>query len=110
MEGEVRINGSDSGSLLEKIKANKNIIIVCSVVLGIIICLLYFRSGPSAHYDYLIVGSGLYGATFNYLAKKAGKTTYVVEKRNVVGGNLYCENVEGIWIHKYGPHIKWKTI
>ena len=105
MEGEVKINGSDSGSLIEKIKSHKNLIIVCSVVLGIFICYLYFRSGPSEHYDYLIVGSGLYGATFNYLAKKAGKTTYIVERRNVVGGNLYCENVEGIWIHKYGPHV-----
>ena len=105
MEGEVSINGSDSGSFIEKIKAHKNIIIICSVVLAVIICFFYFRSGPSEHYDYLIVGSGLYGATFNYLAKKAGKTTYMVEKRNVVGGNLYCEKVEGIWIHKYGPHI-----
>jgi UDP-galactopyranose mutase len=57
------------------------------------------------HYDYLIVGSGLYGATFNYFAKKAGKKTLVIEKRNVTGGSLYCENIEGIWVHKYGPHI-----
>ena len=57
------------------------------------------------HYDYLIVGSGLYGATFNYLAKKAGKTTFIVEKCKVIRGNLYCENQEGIFIHKYGPHI-----
>ena len=108
MEGEVRINDSDSNSsLLEKIKNYKNIIIVCSVIVVIIICFLYFRSSGSSlgHYDYLIVGSGLYGATFNYLAKKAGKTTYMVERRDVVGGNLYCENVEGIWIHKYGPHV-----
>jgi UDP-galactopyranose mutase len=57
------------------------------------------------HYDYLIVGSGLYGSTFNYLAKKKGKSTLIVEKRDVVGGNLYCEKVEGIYVHKYGPHI-----
>ena len=56
-------------------------------------------------YDYLIVGSGLYGATFNYFAKKAGKTTLVIEKKNYIGGNLYCEKLEGINIHKYGPHI-----
>ena len=57
------------------------------------------------HYDYLIVGAGLYGAVFNYFAKKAGKTTLVVEKRNVTGGNLYCEKIEDIFVHKYGPHI-----
>ena len=56
-------------------------------------------------YDYLIVGSGLYGATFNYLAKKQGKKTLVIERNNFTGGNLYCENIEGIYIHKYGPHI-----
>ena len=109
MEDEVKINDPYSNlSLIDKIKARKNLIIICSVVFVIIICFFYFRSGSSsstAHYDYLIVGSGLYGATFNYLAKKAGKTTYIVERRNVIGGNLYCENVEGIWIHKYGPHV-----
>ena len=110
MEDEVKINDPYSNtSLIDKIKARKNLIIICSVVLAIIICYFYFRSGSSSgsvdHYDYLIVGSGLYGATFNYLAKKAGKTTYIVERRDVIGGNLYCENVEGIWIHKYGPHV-----
>ena len=49
-------------------------------------------------------GSGLYGATFNYLAKN-GKTTFVEEKSDVIGGNLYCENIEGIFVHKYGPHV-----
>ena len=43
--------------------------------------------------------------TFNYLAKKAGKTTFVVEKCDVIGGILYCENIEGIFIHKYGPQV-----
>ena len=78
MEDEVKINDPYSNlSLIDKIKARKNLIIICSVVFVIIICFFYFRSGSSsaAHYDYLIVGSGLYGATFNYLAKKAGKTT-----------------------------------
>ena len=56
-------------------------------------------------YDYLIVGSGLYGATFAYRAKKAGKRCMVIEKRQHLGGNLFCENIEGINIHKYGPHI-----
>ena len=56
-------------------------------------------------YDYLIVGSGLYGATFNYLAKMQGKKTLVIERNNFTGGNLYCENIEGIYIHKYGPHV-----
>lgn len=56
-------------------------------------------------YDYLIVGSGLYGATFAYLAKQAGKRCLVIDKREHKGGNVYCENVEGINVHKYGAHI-----
>ena len=56
-------------------------------------------------YDYLVVGSGLYGATFAYLAKKKGKKVLVIDKRNQLGGNIYCENVEGINVHKYGAHI-----
>ena len=56
-------------------------------------------------YDYLIVGSGLYGATFAYLAKQKGKKVFVIDKRNHLGGNIYCENVEGINVHKYGAHI-----
>lgn len=57
------------------------------------------------HYDYLIVGSGLYGATFAYLANKAGKKCLVIDKRSQLGGNIYCENVGGIHVHKYGAHI-----
>ena len=57
------------------------------------------------HYDYLIVGSGLFGATFAYLAKQAGKTCLVIDKRSHLGGNIYCENVEGINVDKYGAHI-----
>lgn len=56
-------------------------------------------------YDYLIVGSGLYGSMFAYKAKLAGKKVLVVERRNHTGGNLYCKNIEGINIHMYGPHI-----
>lgn len=56
-------------------------------------------------YDYLIVGAGLFGATFAALAAARGKKCLVVEKRPFVGGNLYCENVEGITVHKYGAHI-----
>lgn len=56
-------------------------------------------------YDYLIVGSGLYGATFAYRATKAGKKCLVVDKRPQLGGNVYCEKVEGINVHKYGAHI-----
>ena len=56
-------------------------------------------------YDYLIVGSGLFGATFAYLAKKAGKKCLVIDKRPHLGGNVYCEQVEGINVHKYGAHI-----
>lgn len=57
------------------------------------------------HYDYLIVGSGLFGATFAYRARQAGKTCLVIDKRPHLGGNVYCENVEGINVHKYGAHI-----
>ena len=56
-------------------------------------------------YDYLIVGSGLFGATFAYKAKQAGKKCLVIDKRPHFGGNVYCESVEGINVHKYGPHI-----
>lgn len=56
-------------------------------------------------YDYLIVGSGLYGATFAYLAHKAGKKCLVIDKRSHTGGNIYCQNVDGINVHKYGAHI-----
>jgi len=56
-------------------------------------------------FDYLIVGSGLYGATFANLAKKKGKKCLVIDKRPHLGGNVYCENIEGINVHKYGAHI-----
>lgn len=56
-------------------------------------------------YDYLIVGSGLYGATFAYKARQASKKVLVIDKRPHLGGNLYCENIEGINVHKYGAHI-----
>lgn len=56
-------------------------------------------------YDYLIVGSGLFGATFACLAKRLGRRCLVIDKRPQLGGNLYCENVEGINVHKYGAHI-----
>ena len=56
-------------------------------------------------YDYLIVGSGLYGASFTYRAQKAGKKCLVIDKRPHRGGNVYCENIEGINVHQYGAHI-----
>lgn len=56
-------------------------------------------------YDYLIVGAGLYGSLIAYKAKQAGKSVLVIEKRPQAGGNLYCEEIEGIQVHKYGPHI-----
>jgi len=56
-------------------------------------------------YDYLIVGSGLYGATFAHLAHKQGKKCLVIDKRPHLGGNIYCEYIEGINVHKYGAHI-----
>lgn len=56
-------------------------------------------------YDYLIVGAGLYGATFAYKAKQAGKRCLVIDRRAHIGGNIYCEKIEGINVHKYGAHI-----
>ena len=56
-------------------------------------------------YDYLIVGAGLFGATFAYRAQQKGKTCLVIDKRPHLGGSVYCENIEGINVHKYGAHI-----
>lgn len=56
-------------------------------------------------YDYLIVGSGLFGATFAYEAHQAGRSCLVIDKRLWLGGNVYCEKAEGINVHKYGAHI-----
>lgn len=56
-------------------------------------------------YDLLIVGAGLYGSLIAYKAKQAGRSVIVIDKRPQVGGNLYCEEIEGIQVHKYGPHI-----
>lgn len=56
-------------------------------------------------YKYLIVGSGLFGATFAHIAHKRGKRCLVIDKRSHAGGNIYCENIEGINVHRYGAHI-----
>ena len=56
-------------------------------------------------YDYLIVGAGLYGAVFAHEAKKKGKKCLVIDKRDHIAGNIYCEEIEGINVHKYGAHI-----
>lgn len=56
-------------------------------------------------YDYLIIGSGLFGATFAYFAHKQGKKCLVIDKRSHLGGNVYCEKIERINVHKYGAHI-----
>lgn len=56
-------------------------------------------------YDYLIVGAGLFGATFAHLAKRQGKKCLVIDKRSHPGGNIYCEEIDGINVHKYGAHI-----
>lgn len=62
-------------------------------------------TGLRDHYDYLIVGSGLFGATVARRATDAGKRCLVIEKRPHIGGNIYCENVSGINVHRYGAHI-----
>ena len=56
-------------------------------------------------YDYLVVGSGLFGAVFARQARNVGKKVFVVDKRGHIGGNVYTENIEGIQVHKYGAHI-----
>lgn len=56
-------------------------------------------------YHYLIVGSGLFGSVFAHEASKRGKKCLVIDKRDHIGGNIYCENVESINVHKYGAHI-----
>ncbi len=61
------------------------------------------QSNPQ--YNYLIVGAGLFGATFAHLANKQGKRCLVIDKRPHAGGNIYCENIDGINVHKYGAHI-----
>ena len=96
MEGEIKIKDENTNisyldrikSYLDKIKSNKSLLILYAIIIIILsfIIILILKNKISAlssdvklkHYDYLIVGSGLYGATFNYLAKKAGKTTYII--------------------------------
>ena len=57
------------------------------------------------HYDYLIVGAGLFGAVFAHEMTKQGKSCLVIDKRDHIAGNIYCEEVDGINVHKYGAHI-----
>lgn len=57
------------------------------------------------YYDYLIVGSGLFRVTFAYKARKEGKSCLVIDKRSHLGGNIYCETIEDVNVHKYGAHI-----
>ena len=61
-------------------------------------------------YDYLIVGSGLFGSVFAYEMNKKGKKCLVIEKRSHIGGNVYTEEEHGINVHKYGAHISTQTI
>src|SRR5574344_2579100 len=56
-------------------------------------------------YDNIIVGAGIYGATFAYKAKESGKKVLVLERRSHTGGNIYCKEIEGINVHEYGAHI-----
>ncbi len=57
------------------------------------------------HYDYLVVGAGLFGAAFARQAADAGKSVLVIDRRDHIGGNVYTEEVEGVTVHKYGAHI-----
>ncbi len=56
-------------------------------------------------YNYLIVGAGLFGSICAHELSKKGKKCIVIDKRNHIGGNIYCEEIHGINVHKYGPHI-----
>ena len=90
------------------IKINYNIILIIIslfIILSLSIIIYNKFFIKKYKYDYLIVGSGLYGSTFNYLAKQKGKKTLVLEKNNFIGGYLHCDNIEGIYVHKFGPHI-----
>lgn len=71
------------------------------MIIKILLLLFY----DMREFDFLIVGSGLFGATFAYCAKQMGKKCLVIDKRPQLGGNVYCENIEGINVHKYGAHI-----
>lgn len=64
-----------------------------------------YNSCGKKHYDYLIVGAGLFGAVFAHEAHEAGCRCLVIDRRNHAGGNIYCENIDGINVHKYGAHI-----
>lgn len=61
-------------------------------------------------YDFLTVGSGLYGAMFAHEAKAAGKSVLIIGKRPSIAGNVYAEKIEGIHVHKYGAHINNKKV
>ena len=65
----------------------------------------YSEKMDTSKFDYLVVGSGLFGATFAYRAKQLGKKCLVIDKRSHLGGNVYCEKIEDINVHKYGAHI-----
>jgi len=68
-------------------------------------CRVSTKENNMKEYDYLIVGAGLFGSTFAYMARKAGKSCLVIDKRPHTGGNIYCEDEDGIHVHKYGAHI-----
>lgn len=65
----------------------------------------FSKKMDTSKFDYLVVGSGLFGATFAYRAKQLGKKCLVIDKRSHLGGNVYCEKIEDINVHKYGAHI-----
>lgn len=65
----------------------------------------YVKKIMTNKYDYLLVGAGLFSTCFAYRAKQAGKKCLVIDKRPQLGGNVYCDNIEGINVHKYGAHI-----
>jgi UDP-galactopyranose mutase len=91
-----------------QIQITTYIILLCIISLFtfILIIIPELNKQPEIiHYDYLIIGSGLFGSIFNYIARKYNKTTLIIERRKVVGGQLYCFKSDKFYIHKFGPRI-----
>lgn len=91
-----------------KIDITTYIIILLLISIFVVLLILIpeiFKKQDIVHYDYIIIGSGLYGSVFNYIARQRNKTTLIIEKKKSIGGHLYCFKSSDIYVHKYGPKI-----